>query len=537
MFGQESDNRGAMTGLSTTKPVGSPFMVAVAAISFTITVTHSTAADHLLLSEILTTPDAAEFVEIVNPTDRAIALDRYFLCDDQEYALIPGAFGGNPDPDVSGQDFIVRFPAGAVIEPNGVVVVAINGIGFFNTFGFRADFEVRGTDALTPDMIAVFDASSAALSPSECMTLCRWDGASDLVKDVDLLRWGSPTDSNNLTPKTGVMVDGPDADRRLSTYLNDAFTIPTPGLAPDLTQSVKRIADEDGHEVDVGGNGITGHDETTENILATWDFSAMTAPNPGLANLALAAPPAIVINEIHYDPDSALGDANGDSTVNADDTFIELINNAVNPIDLAGFTISNATGVHHVFPAKSILEPCQAVVVFSAGSPLGDFGNAVIQLASTGSLDLNNAADSITLRHPGGFIVSAVSYDQGDIDQSIVRSPDVTGESFVLHMNASAASGGSESRFSPGTRVDDSAFSPCSEDPSCLGDLVTSATFQPPPDGEVDGADLGYLLSSWGNNPGSPADIVSGDTFEPPPDGNVDGADLGVLLSRWGACK
>jgi len=69
----------------------------------------------------------------------------------------------------------------------------------------------------------------------------------------------------------------------------------------------------------------------------------------------------------------------------------------------------------------------------------------------------------------------------------------------------------------------------------CLGDIVDSGTFLPPPDGEVDGADLGFLLTHWGPNPGDPADFVGSD-FNPPPDGVVDGADLGILLQNWGPC-
>lgn len=72
--------------------------------------------------------------------------------------------------------------------------------------------------------------------------------------------------------------------------------------------------------------------------------------------------------------------------------------------------------------------------------------------------------------------------------------------------------------------------------PACVGDLVTSDTFQPPPDGLVDGADLAVLLGAWGRNAGSPADLVDSDTFMPPPDGVVDGADLAVLLGAWGPC-
>jgi len=70
----------------------------------------------------------------------------------------------------------------------------------------------------------------------------------------------------------------------------------------------------------------------------------------------------------------------------------------------------------------------------------------------------------------------------------------------------------------------------------CPADSVTSATFLPPGDGIVNGADLAFLLGAWGRNPGSPADIVSSNTFAPPPDGIVNGADLAVLLGAWGLC-
>jgi len=73
--------------------------------------------------------------------------------------------------------------------------------------------------------------------------------------------------------------------------------------------------------------------------------------------------------------------------------------------------------------------------------------------------------------------------------------------------------------------------------PDCLADFVTNITFQPPPDGKVDGADLAFLLTWWGPNISSLADMVDGTTFEPPPDGVVDGADLAVLLGAWGPCN
>jgi hypothetical protein len=51
-------------------------------------------------------------------------------------------------------------------------------------------------------------------------------------------------------------------------------------------------------------------------------------------------------------------------------------------------------------------------------------------------------------------------------------------------------------------------------------------------DGDVDGIDLGILLSEWGICPGCRADI----TGDGEVDGTVDGGDLGLLLSSWGPC-
>ncbi len=48
-------------------------------------------------------------------------------------------------------------------------------------------------------------------------------------------------------------------------------------------------------------------------------------------------------------------------------------------------------------------------------------------------------------------------------------------------------------------------------------------------DGEIDGADLGLLLGSWGPCGGCPADING--------DGQVNGADLGLMLGAWGPCS
>jgi hypothetical protein len=55
----------------------------------------------------------------------------------------------------------------------------------------------------------------------------------------------------------------------------------------------------------------------------------------------------------------------------------------------------------------------------------------------------------------------------------------------------------------------------------CIADLFV--------DGQVNGADLGALLSQWGTASATTVSDLNRD-------GQVNGADLGYLLANWGAC-
>ena len=248
--------------------------------------------DHVVLCEAVVTPTTDEFIEIFNPTGAPIALDNYYLSDDEDYALLPGASGAGPAPSIASSDFIVQFPSGATIPAGGVVVVSFDGASFLVTFGFRADFEDHGVDAGTPDMIATNVGGTAGLTNAgENAVLFFWNGASDLVTDVDMLNIGTPSTSNDIVDKTTISVDGPDADSTASLYLADAFTMPQQAGDPGSGASTKRMLLETGNETTGGGNGITGDDETSEQITLTWDSPTFTAPNPGVCGAS--SPPAV----------------------------------------------------------------------------------------------------------------------------------------------------------------------------------------------------------------------------------------------------
>lgn len=177
---------------------------------------------------------------------------------------------------------------------------------------------------------------------------------------------------------------------------------------------------------------------------------------------------ALVINEILADPPpGAAGDANNDGVRHdADDEFVELVNNTGSSLNISGWTLSDAVGVKHVFPNGTILANQCGVVVFGGGTPTGQFGGMVVQTASTGLLQLNNAGDTVTVRDSLGLLVVSHTYgSNGGQDTSLTRNPDITGN-FVLHNTINGT------LFSPGLKVDLNPFIGCIALPDADGDGI-----------------------------------------------------------------
>lgn len=186
--------------------------------------------------------------------------------------------------------------------------------------------------------------------------------------------------------------------------------------------------------------------------------------------------PIFVINEINADPSSnpdgtyADGDANGDGVGNfGEDEFVEFVNYSGAAIDLSGWTLSDGAGVRHEFPIGTLLDDQCAFVLFGGGTPTGDFGNSIVQTASSGALGLNNGGDTVTIADETGTPVLTVTYgSEAGNNQSITLVPDVYGTVFFPH--ADIAPDGA--LFSPGTRVDGSPLGSCEPPVDTDGDGV-----------------------------------------------------------------
>jgi hypothetical protein len=258
---------------------------------FLATASSAGAADHLLISEVVVTPTAGEFVEIFNPTDAAIDLSHVYLTDatyttgsTYYYNLVTGANAGGGDFG----DFHARFPDGATIASHEYQTVAIAGSdGFFVTYGADPTYELfedgPSPDAI-PDMREALPGSingqGGLTNGGEVVILYAWNGATDLVQDLDYVLWG---DKAEAVDKTGVAIDGPDPDAVTTTYFNDT-AIASQDVASAVAHlggnSYTRIDKDEGTETAAGGNGLSGNDETSENLSATFAEVAVT-PNGG----------------------------------------------------------------------------------------------------------------------------------------------------------------------------------------------------------------------------------------------------------------
>lgn len=244
------------------------------------------ATTHVVLSEVAAAPAAAEFIEIYNPTSAAVDLTNYYVADRADYySIVTGTVGA-----VS-SDFIARFPAGATIQPGQFQTIALHGTSMFqSTYLMAPTYELNGDSPAVPDMLpAVAGSLGSALTltdTGEPVILFYWDQASDLVKDVDYVYYGATSTANPAVDKTGITVDGPDTGTTGTMFAPDTASASQSLIAaPGSGGSVHRCNFAEGTEARTGGNGIGGHNETSENNGATWKVNASTqaqrTPNAG----------------------------------------------------------------------------------------------------------------------------------------------------------------------------------------------------------------------------------------------------------------
>ncbi|TYP94988.1 Por secretion system C-terminal sorting domain-containing protein [Fodinibius salinus] len=208
-----------------------------------------------------------------------------------------------------------------------------------------------------------------------------------------------------------------------------------------------------------------GFENTEKAVFQVQNNTAGSIITPKLLTLTIndKDAPDVVINELLTEPHTdASGDVNGDGSRSAsDDEFIEIVNNESTEIDISGWQLSadGETNVIHTFPDGTVLGAGKAIVVFGGGTPASGFGNAIIQTSTETGLSFTNSSGNVRLLDASGNVLQDIVYggtgepNAGD-GQSVTRDPDISG-SFVKHSNAKGSSG---AIFSPGTKIDGTAF-------------------------------------------------------------------------------
>ena len=238
-------------------------------------------ADHLVFSEVVLTPSDGEYVKITNPTENDIDMSDYYLTDATDgsgnaYYNLPtgsGYWSG------SGFDFICRFPGGYSLAAGASIKISLrDNESYVNTYGESADL------SLNEDLLDAINGSSTkgnASTPkldntSETLVLFYWDGTSAMVKDVDYLLWGGNSYGIDKSTVTGYQSDTP---------------VSSQSFMPVHATNEKLIRAEnggEGSESQSSGNGITGHDETSEPLSDTWITASLISSKPDITGLSLS---------------------------------------------------------------------------------------------------------------------------------------------------------------------------------------------------------------------------------------------------------
>ena len=238
-------------------------------------------ADHIVFTEVVLTPSNGEYVEITNPTSSAIDLSDYYLTDGTDIG--PAKFYYNLPSGLnywsgSGTDFICRFPNNYSLPAGTSIKISLrDSDSYQGIYGESADLY------LDNDMLdAVEGSSTIGAAPTgklendyESLILFYWDGSSAVVKDIDYLLWG---DNSFAIDKSDVNGYEPDTPAGSQSFMSSHVT----------EEKLIRLGNsEEGSENQSGGNGLTGHDETSEPLSETWTVVSLTSSKPDISGLSL----------------------------------------------------------------------------------------------------------------------------------------------------------------------------------------------------------------------------------------------------------
>ena len=265
-------------------------------------------ADHIIFSEIVLTPSDGEYVEITNPTEVDVDLSDYYLTDATDNAS--GKFYYNLPSGTnywsgSGSDFICRFPAGYSLAAGTSIKVSLrDNESYESTFGEAPDLSLDNEmlNAVEGESTKGSTTAPKLYNVNETLVLFYWDGSSSIVKDVDYLLWG---DNAFAIDKSDISGYQPDTPANSQSFMSIHTT---------NEKLIRAATSSEGIETDAGGNGITGHNETSEPLSDTWITASLISSKPDISDLSLT--PSSPTTEDVLVFEVTVSDADGVASVN-----------------------------------------------------------------------------------------------------------------------------------------------------------------------------------------------------------------------------
>jgi len=177
----------------------------------------------------------------------------------------------------------------------------------------------------------------------------------------------------------------------------------------------------------------------------------------------------LVLNEVLFDPmasnttpGQAGGDANCDGVQESTkDEFVEVVNVGMSDVNLKGVRLGVAGASKYTFTTDQCLGPKQALVFFGGGTPsCPEFADALVVVDSLG---LVNGGSTVAIFDAQGvaFTLGTATWasNADASDQSLQRSPDLTGTAFVPFTSLITDVVADPRKQSPGTCVNGALFS------------------------------------------------------------------------------
>ncbi len=264
--------------------------------------------DHLIITEVVLQPSDGEYIRIHNPTQTAVDLSDYYITDATDTSA--GMFYYNLPSESNywsggSSDFIARFPDGYALDVGETAVLSLRDSSrYFSQYGSHPDLTLTESmrDAVLGQSTLGNSVAPKLDNSSETLVLFHWNDTSSTVDDVDYLLWGDQTCAVDKTDVEGYEADSPVDQQSFMPIHADE-------------EKLVRVSNE-GNEIQSGGNGITGHDETSENLSETWVISPLASTKPEISAVTVS-------------PESPfVGDAITFSTAVTDDegiTSVELV--------------------------------------------------------------------------------------------------------------------------------------------------------------------------------------------------------------------